>query len=338
MKAVSLEALEAFLLTLTDEYHVLVPIALHDGTRSLGRIGTGPLALSGGALPAKVSQVFFPHFETYLKISKDHAVEMASPLQKPLLVVGMTAQDLACLTFTDKFFTAGFRDDLYAEKRQHSIVVGLSGRCGKNDGFSRVAGGLCDIELILDGEAIIVETYTQSGRELCARMVCDRESDAYPALLEESDALPRDEEMLLQRASKLIREQRVPDEFWADIADRCIECTSCNYVCPTCTCFEVYDRERDSGAERSRLWDSCLLDGFMREASGHNPMGTRSTRTRRRIHHKLAADVTRWGHITCFACGRCDEACPTGIGIVAVAREIVERYEHGQGRIGEGSE
>ncbi len=64
----------------------------------------------------------------------------------------------------------------------------------------------------------------------------------------------------------------------------------------------------------------------MREASGHNPMGEEHIRTRRRIHHKLAADPTRWGRISCFLCGRCDEVCPTGIGIKAVAREMVRRY------------
>jgi L-lactate utilization protein LutB len=64
----------------------------------------------------------------------------------------------------------------------------------------------------------------------------------------------------------------------------------------------------------------------MREASGHNPMGEERVRTHRRIHHKLAADVKRWGHITCYLCGRCDRVCPTGIGIVAVCREMVEEY------------
>ena len=66
----------------------------------------------------------------------------------------------------------------------------------------------------------------------------------------------------------------------------------------------------------------------MREASGHNPMGQERLRTHRRIHHKLAADVKRWGHITCYLCGRCDRVCPTGIGIVAVCREMVEEFDH----------
>ena len=78
--------------------------------------------------------------------------------------------------------------------------------------------------------------------------------------------------------------------------------------------------------ERWRLWDSCLLEGFQREASGHSPMKEEWSRTRRRIHHKLVADVIRWGHMTCFFCGRCDAICPTGIGIKSVSREIVKRF------------
>jgi formate hydrogenlyase subunit 6/NADH:ubiquinone oxidoreductase subunit I len=131
---------------------------------------------------------------------------------------------------------------------------------------------------------------------------------------------------ILRRASALLLADRVPDGFWAAIADRCIACTGCNLVCPTCTCFGVEDRCWPDRVERSRLWDSCQFDGFMREASGHNPLGTEALRTRRRLHHKLAADVRRWGIITCVACGRCETVCPTGIGLLSVAREMVERY------------
>jgi formate hydrogenlyase subunit 6/NADH:ubiquinone oxidoreductase subunit I len=110
------------------------------------------------------------------------------------------------------------------------------------------------------------------------------------------------------------------------VSDRCIACTSCNLACPTCTCFDVFDRQAGDKVHRWRIWDSCQLDGFMREASGHNPMGQEYQRTRRRIHHKLGADVQRWGQISCMLCGRCDDVCPTGIGIKAVCKEMVEKY------------
>ena len=131
---------------------------------------------------------------------------------------------------------------------------------------------------------------------------------------------------IIRQASELLRTDRVPDSFWEEIGDRCIACTGCNLVCPTCTCFGVQDWRYRDVVELSRMWDSCQLAGFMREASGHNPLGSEALRSRRRIHHKLAADPERWGEISCFLCGRCDAVCPTGIGIVAVSREIVERF------------
>ena len=134
------------------------------------------------------------------------------------------------------------------------------------------------------------------------------------------------EKKVLEQASWMIRQELVPDLFWKEIGDRCILCSGCNLVCPTCTCYCVQDRANQKVTERSRVWDSCQFDGFMREASGHNPLGTEALRTRRRIHHKLAADVERWGEISCFLCGRCDKICPTGIGIQTVAADIVSRF------------
>ena len=145
-------------------------------------------------------------------------------------------------------------------------------------------------------------------------------------LREEAALLDDSDQRLLRRAAELLRLERVPDSFWAEIGDRCIACTGCNLVCPTCSCFGIKDWRFSEVVERNRLWDSCQLEGFMREASGHNPLGSEALRTRRRIHHKLAADREKWGEISCFLCGRCDAVCPTGIGIVAVMREMVARF------------
>jgi sulfhydrogenase subunit beta (sulfur reductase) len=150
--------------------------------------------------------------------------------------------------------------------------------------------------------------------------------EAIELFTQASKQLPEADEKLLLRASTILRGDRVPDSFWAEIGDRCIACTGCNLVCPTCTCFGVQDWRSAKLVERSRMWDSCQLEGFMREASGHNPLGSEALRTRRRIHHKLAADPDKWGEISCFLCGRCDAVCPTGIGIVAVMRDLVERF------------
>ena len=326
MKAVSHEQLRCALETLSAEYDVRAPIALQDGTRSFGRIEEGPLAVLGGRIPLKTTCLFFPQFDNVLTVSESSGVCMAQPVEKPLLVLGMTSDDLDCLEFTDKFFSDVFHDEVYHGKRNRAIVIGLSGRCGVGGEFFRIAGGKCDLELVVDGDQFIVMAYSEAGKDLAECLPSSEDVDSIEALQQESDALPDNEAELVGKASEIMLAGGVPEEFWAEIEESCIECTSCNYACPTCTCFEVYDLNYGDRVERARMWDSCLLDGFMREASGHNPMGAAGNRTRRRIHHKLVADRIRWGHITCFACGRCDDVCPTGIGIFAVSREIVKRY------------
>ncbi|MGZ5495645.1 MAG: 4Fe-4S dicluster domain-containing protein [Candidatus Aminicenantales bacterium] len=68
-----------------------------------------------------------------------------------------------------------------------------------------------------------------------------------------------------------------------------------------------------------------MLGGYTREASGHNPRNE-AERSRRRICHKLEADMLRFGELGCVDCWRCDQFCPTGIGIHAVAKRIVDRF------------
>ncbi|MCK5000482.1 MAG: 4Fe-4S dicluster domain-containing protein [Anaerohalosphaera sp.] len=321
------QKLMEFLASARTAYDVRVPVSLHDGTRVIGRLGEGPLAIKGGAINQKITSIFFPHMETVLKCSNG-GFESPEPAPKPMLVVGFTKQDADCLEFIDRFYNDKFRDDVYFNKRDNAVIVCVSGRCGANGKLLKVSGDNCDMELICDGQDYIVRAYTDVGKSLIEDIGSTEivPEETLEQIEKESDQLCVEGLDLLNAASKLLLEDKVPDEFWQSISDRCIACTSCNLACPTCTCFDVFDRTNGCGIDRWRIWDSCQLDGFMREASGHNPMGQELIRTRRRIHHKLAADVTRWGHITCYQCGRCDNVCPTGIGIMSVCKEMVEKY------------
>jgi formate hydrogenlyase subunit 6/NADH:ubiquinone oxidoreductase subunit I len=324
MKAVTLHELETFLASLADEYDVRVPVRLLDGTRLLGRPEEGTLAI--GPLPRKSVEVFFPQQGLVFTATGAGEMQTEAPPARPLFVLGFTAADLEGLAFTDRFFATGFRDPLYCDQREKAVIAGIAGNCGRNGEFLPIAGGDCDLELIAEADNILIAAYTETGWALRARMAGEEREISLSALQQQSTPWFAESRALLRQGSALLLADQVPDSFWAEIGERCIACTTCNLVCPTCTCFGVEDRCWPERTERSRMWDSCQLDGFMREASGHNPLGTQALRTRRRIHHKLAADVTRWGQITCVACGRCDIACPTGIGIFSVVREMVERF------------
>ena len=50
---------------------------------------------------------------------------------------------------------------------------------------------------------------------------------------------------------------------WDDVAERCLSCTNCTLVCPTCFCSAVEDVTSLDGdrAERVQRWDSCFTLG-----------------------------------------------------------------------------
>ena len=325
MRVLTNDRLCDFFAAAAASYEVRLPILLPDGTRALGNLHDGPLALQGGPLPTKPTAAFFPHQET-LFTALDGIVQAPPFPSRPLFVAGFTARDLACLRFIDRFFADGWRDDIYFRQREGAVVVGVSGWCGPGGRFMPLAGGDCDLELAWEGDQWLVLPYSAAGLAIAKELPDSAPASALDKLKQASDEQIDENEVLIRRASALLRTRQVPDSFWTGIGDRCIACTGCNLVCPTCTCFGVQDWRYGGKMERSRMWDSCQLDGFMREASGHNPLGTEALRTRRRIHHKLAADPERWGEISCFVCGRCDAVCPTGIGIFAVARELLRLF------------
>jgi len=325
VKILSSEALPGFFALVADRYDLRLPVISTGGNRVLGAFEDGEVALVGGALLAKPTTIFFPQAGEMFTVGSEnpHPSGLAA---KQLLVVGFTPRDLLCLAFIDRFFADGLRDDLYYRMRAGAVIAAVSGFTGIDGCFVPVSGGGCDLEFVFDGTAWLVIPYSQEGRSIAALISSAAPADALAVVTKKSAEFINKDAAIILAASELLLQDLVPDSFWEEIAASCILCTGCNLVCPTCTCFGMQDWRYSDRTERSRMWDSCQLDGFMREAGGHNPLGTEALRTRRRIHHKLAADRTKWGEISCFLCGRCDVACPTGIGIVAVAAKLVERF------------
>ncbi len=127
-------------------------------------------------------------------------------------------------------------------------------------------------------------------------------------------------------ATRLITQGGIGDATWKHIGDRCLECGGCSYVCPTCSCFTVTDRQAGPGTwERVRMWDSCALSGFTRMAGGHNPRRAVHDRRNRRFFHKLEyLVIQREFTMSCVGCGRCARVCHGSIGMPEVV-EVLRR-------------
>jgi len=317
--------LDQLLKNIAEDYHLLVPQRMDDGSRLLRPWGEGEPELSGEPVQRKPTEYFLPQLDPLLTIDGSGKVELQPEAKKPLCLFGLNRADLQCLAFVDRFNAIPPQDDAYARKRQGALLIGLTGYCGPNGQLLPLAGNLCDIELVTVEDGWLALPRSERGEDLL-QGINEADAQILEMIQTLSEKSVAEAKTTLEQAASIVQQDKVPDDFWQEIGDLCILCTGCNLVCPTCTCFCVQDRSDQSGTERSRVWDSCQFDGFMREASGHNPLDTETLRTRRRIHHKLAADVERWGEVSCFLCGRCDKACPTGIGIQSVAAKIVARF------------
>lgn len=307
------------------EFDLQIPVRLPDSSRLLQPWQSGELSLLGEPVQQKATAFFFPQTELLVLIAEDGTAEAPAAAKQPLALFGLNRDDLAGIAFLDRFFAAPPADNRYRSRRENALLIGLSGAVGPEGRWLPPARQNCDFELIASDGDYLALACTAAG---------ERWLEPYPAarrsllgeLQKQTQNQGDDKVERLQRAARLLEQNLVPDRFWAEIAERCILCSGCNLVCPTCNCFCVQDRKNGRQVARSRVWDSCQLDAFMREASGHNPLGSEALRTRRRIHHKLVADPQHWGELGCVACGRCDRACPTGIGMFALVDELLKRY------------
>lgn len=286
-----------------------------------------------------VKEIFFPATERLMTIEKTgQEIKLNETLPEGKQVVfGVKPCDARGLKVLDALFTNTKPfDPYYTQRRSASTVVGLA--CHQlgptcfctSLGISPNNLGDMDVMLYKDIDGYFVHTVTEKGQTLL-------------------NALPLETKELSQDGNDLYtsyiydQTERVPvpemntwlahfrDIYWEQVAERCLSCRICAYVCPTCRCFSVRDEvlPSENGRnlyERIRCWDSCAGEAYRRIAGGHNPRPGKGQRLRNRFLCKFDYYPRQYalGNAACTGCGRCIDVCPVNIDITEVMQHIEE--------------
>ena len=259
-------------------------------------------------------------------------IEAIAPAAPKLAVLGARACDLAALAMQDRIFLRGATPDAhYAARRADVILVAV--HCTR-------AADTCFCVSMRTGPRA-ERGFDLALTELPGSFVVEAGTAAGAALLDELDLAPaavalRDEaaQRVADCAASMQRRldttdlpallaARQGDAHWAAVAQRCLSCTSCTMVCPTCFCHAVVDQTALDGAttQRARCWDSCFSHAHAHIA-GKNFRPTVRERYRQWLTHKLGTWVEQFGDSGCVGCGRCISWCPAAIDITAEAAAL----------------
>jgi ferredoxin len=293
-------------------------------------------ALFGHAVgPGSFKSYFFPPRLILLRARReDGSFTVLSPPAEThhVALLGVRSCDLHAIAIQDRVFASdAFVDPTYAARRRDVLVVAVN--CGAPGGTCfctsmgtgpRATAGfdLALTEILEGGHRFVVEVGTPAGAALLEALPESAASnpagpaDLQAAMRVQQGAIGKMGRTLDTKGIKELLYSNLEHPRWDDVAGRCLSCTSCTMVCPTCFCSTVEDTTDLTGdtAERTRRWDSCFTSGHSHVHGGPVHATIRS-RYRQWLTHKLATWIDQFGTSGCVGCGRCITWCPPGIDL-----------------------
>jgi sulfhydrogenase subunit beta (sulfur reductase) len=333
------DRIEGFLERLLDEREVIAPVRRGDSV-IFGKIDSARhVVLEYGNTKESPKSALFPQRETLFGYRAERGkVELDVPRGKAgeQVLFGIRPCDARGLLLLDRVFGGDCGDPYYAEKRAGTLVVTLG--CVNPDPTCfchSVGGGPCSREgsdlFFLDlGDRYLVEAGSDRGAALLEDHAFE---DADEEALALSEKIRKQTEASMKPlALKENLEEHLKrlfdDPAWKELAETCLGCGICTYLCPTCHCFDLCEEAAGRTGERIRVWDSCQFPLFTQQASGFNPRPTVKERFRQRIMHKFSYLPETLAMLGCVGCGRCITECPVNLDI----REVMTSLSEGNAR------
>jgi len=308
-------------------------------------------AFFGFAAPAQSTKpVFFPAEEVVWRGQRDHergghfSVERDKVDAAPVALLGVRSCDLRAVQIHDQVLTHRQHQDAhYTARRNGTLVIavacgdpaatcfcasmGTGPRPAAADPQTKQPSYDLLLTEVIDktSHRFVVEVGTDAGREIADAIEAAKGTEADQAqAIKITDAAASRQTRAIDRDSVHdVLRASAESPRWEDVADRCLACTNCTLVCPTCFCTTVSDVSDLAGesAERHRVWDSCFSADFSYIHGGPMRESTKA-RYRQWITHKLSSWEDQFGMLGCVGCGRCITWCPAGIDITEEAAAL----------------
>ncbi len=263
---------------------------------------------------------FLPPTETLFSVQRnDGKVELVpARVERDAVLFGLHPCDARGIALMDAPFLREPADGLYRERRNRTTLIGLACRQAQPECFCTTMGSSPDdpsnVDILLTEakDGYIVQAVTEKGKVLLPK-----------GLAKHKGKLPAPPKLRAVATKAAISAVRglFNDPYWEQLADRCLHCNICAYVCPTCYCFDVRDYADKGRAERVRSWESCQSRGFSLTAGSYDPRTTKGERLRQRFYHKFLYFPEEFKDAACVGCGRCVRDCPVNIDI----REVISK-------------
>jgi len=259
-------------------------------------------------------------------------IEEAPPVSEKQIIIGVHPCDTNAILYLDRTFMGAYKDPYYEARRKNTVIISINClQVSENCFCSSVGSGPFlkaergyDMLLTDFGDRYLMEIKSKRAEELFnikGKQAGDRDME-----------IKRDiEKSVLKAFTKTISVEGLDGLFlrnmdhpvWQRTAEeRCLSCSNCVLVCPTCFCYDLVDESSMDmrTTRRFRQLDACQ-DMRFAGVYGGNFRQRRSARLRQFVTHKLNQTV-QYGVYGTVGCGRCITWCPTGIDLTEMAKEI----------------
>jgi len=289
--------------------------------------------------PQAVKPLLFVPQETLWKVERDAEGKLefksTEAEAEPVAVFGIRPCDLAAMEIQDKVFIHDeYVDPRYKTRRENLFTIVMNCTKSSANCFCVSAGGSTKAEKGFDlamteiKGGFVIEAGSDNGNAILALLKLE---PAKPETISQANELVEkaaDAQTKKLPAGDLNKKlfENLNHPQYEDVAKRCLSCTSCTQVCPTCFCHSEGDKAvlDGSSSEHIRQWDSCFTEGHSYIVGTVIRKDTAS-RYRQWITHKLGSWHDQFGTSGCVGCGRCITWCPAGIDITEEVNKICKK-------------